>query len=197
MADNALDSVKALGIKPGDQIVLGVDPGTSVMGYGIVLKSGTKLSILRFGVLHLSKYKDHHQKLKRIYERITELIVTYKPHEMAIEAPFYGENVQSMLKLGRAQGVAIAAAMAHDLAVTEYQPAKIKVAIAGNGQATKAQVAAMLLHLLDLDAQSVELHDETDALAVAVCHLNQGKLGKSKSGSWSDFVKGNPGRVKK
>ncbi len=187
---------RSLGAKPGDKIVLGIDPGTTVMGYGVVLKQGTKLSILRFGVLHLSKYKDHHLKLRKIYERITELIKEFQPQEMAIEAPFYGENVQSMLKLGRAQGVAIAAAMAADLEVTEYAPAKIKVSITGNGLASKGQVAAMLTHLLDLDSQSVELHDETDAIAVAVCHLNQGVLGKQSAKSWGDFVKANPNRVK-
>lgn len=186
----------SLGLSPDDHIVLGVDPGTTNMGYGVVLKRGTKLSILRFGVLHLSKYKDHYQKLRLIYERISELAVEYKPKEMAIEAPFFGENVQSMLKLGRAQGVAIAAALAHGMEVTEYAPTKVKVSVTGNGHASKAQVAAMLTHLLDLEQQAIEIHDETDALAVAVCHLSQGVLGKTSKKSWGDFVKANPGRVK-
>lgn len=184
------------GITSTHKIVLGLDPGTTIMGYGVVLKQGTKLSILRFGVIHLDKYKDPYTKLRRIYERVEEIIKEHKPHEVAIEAPFFGKNVQSMLKLGRAQGVAIAAALAHGLPVTEYAPSKVKVSITGNGQASKEQVAAMLVHQLDLTAGTTEFLDETDALAVAVCHLSQGPLASNKASSWADFVKKNPDKIK-
>jgi len=178
------------------KIVLGIDPGTSLMGYGVVHKLGTKLSVLRFGVLHLDKYPDHYVRLGRIYARISEIIVEYRPDEVAIEAPFFGKNVQSMLKLGRAQGVAIAAALAHHLPVTEYAPTKIKLSITGKGSASKQQVAAMLSHQLDVDAANTEYLDETDALAVAVCHLSQGPLGKTTKGGWSQFLKSNPDRIR-
>lgn len=166
------------------------------MGYGVVHKQGTKLSVLRFGVLHLDKYPDHYVRLGRIYARITEIIQEYRPTEIAIEAPFFGKNVQSMLKLGRAQGVAIAAALAHHLPVTEYAPTKVKLSVTGRGTASKEQVAAMLKHQLDLDPENTEYLDETDALAVAVCHLSQGPLGNAKKGGWEQFIKSNPGRVK-
>ncbi len=180
---------------PVSKIILGIDPGTQVMGYGVIEQKGSKLLVLQMGVIHLEKYKDHFIKLKKIHERITQVIQEYLPDEVAIEAPFFGKNVQSMLKLGRAQGVAIAAALARDVPVTEYLPKKVKSAVAGNGNASKEQVAAMLQNLLNF-SETPEFLDATDALAVAVCHHFQGKIPVSKGSSWKSFLSENPGRVK-
>ncbi|MBC7388570.1 MAG: crossover junction endodeoxyribonuclease RuvC [Opitutaceae bacterium] len=180
---------------PVSKIILGIDPGTQVMGYGVIEQKGSKLLVLQMGVIHLEKYKDHFIKLKKIHERITQVIQEYLPDEVAIEAPFFGKNVQSMLKLGRAQGVAIAAALARDVPVTEYLPKKVKSAVAGNGNASKEQVAAMLQNLLNF-SETPEFLDATDALAVAVCHHFQGKIPASKGSSWKAFLSENPGRVK-
>ena len=128
-----------------EKIILGVDPGTNVMGYGVLRVVGNKASLLAMGVIELKKYESHYLRLGKIFERITSIIDSYKPDEMAIEAPFFGKNVQSMLKLGRAQGVAITAAIMRDIPITEYEPRKIKVAITGNGSAAKEQVAGMLM----------------------------------------------------
>src|ERR1043165_5691418 len=152
-----------------DKIILGIDPGTLIMGYGILHVSGSKLSPLGIGVIKLEKYADHNLRLKKIFERIIGIIDQFKPDELAIEAPFFGKNVQSMLKLGRAQGVAIAAALSKNIPITEYSPKKIKMSITGNGNASKEQVAAMLQQILGLKEQHDYL-DATDALGAAFCH---------------------------
>lgn len=180
-----------------ERIILGIDPGTIVMGFGIIKVIGKKMEFLQLNELHLSKYDDHYIKLKIIFERTIELIDTHNPDEIAIEAPFFGKNVQSMLKLGRAQGVAMAAGLSRQIPITEYEPRKIKMAITGNGAASKEQVAKMLQQLLGLKELPKNL-DSTDGLAAAVCHFfNSGKaeLGKSYSG-WEAFVKQNEQRIK-
>jgi crossover junction endodeoxyribonuclease RuvC len=181
-----------------EKIILGIDPGTTIMGFGLIKVNGKSMSFLQLNELQLKKYSDHYLKLKLIFERTVELIDTYNPDEIAIEAPFFGKNVQSMLKLGRAQGVAMAAGLSREIPITEYSPKKIKMAITGNGNASKEQVAKMLQSLLQLKELPKNL-DSTDGLAAAVCHFyNAGKVtaGKSYTG-WSAFVKQNENRVKK
>lgn len=181
-----------------ERIILGIDPGTTIMGFGLIRVVGKKMYFLQLNELQLQKYKDHYLKLKLIFERTIELIDTYNPDEIAIEAPFFGKNVQSMLKLGRAQGVAMAAGLSREVPITEYSPKKIKMAITGNGNASKEQVAKMLQSLLQLKTLPKNL-DSTDGLAAAVCHFyNSGRVevGKSYSG-WASFVKQNEKRVKK
>lgn len=185
--------------KSHSDIILGIDPGTTVMGYGLIQVS-KKPELLHLGVIHLRKYDTHYHKLKVIFERTRQIINTYRPGSCAIEAPFFGKNVQSMLKLGRAQGTAIAAAMSAGVEVVEYSPKKIKMAVTGNGNASKEQVAGMLQHILksEIDAKDYPL-DATDGLAAAVCHYFQLKnpilQGKSFK-NWDDFAKQNPNRVK-
>jgi len=177
---------------PTEKIILGIDPGTTVMGFGLIKVVGKKMEFLQLNELQLKKYDDHYLKLKLIFERTVELIDTHHPDEIAIEAPFFGKNVQSMLKLGRAQGVAMAAGLSREVPITEYSPKKIKMAITGNGNASKEQVAKMLQSLLGLKTLPKNL-DSTDGLAAAVCHFyNQGRfnVGKSYSG-WASFVKQN------
>ena len=181
-----------------DKIILGIDPGTTIMGFGLIKVVEKKMHFLQLNELQLKKYEDHYLKLKLIFERTVELIDTYKPDHIAIEAPFFGKNVQSMLKLGRAQGVAMAAGLSREIPITEYSPKKIKMAITGNGNASKEQVAKMLQSLLNLKELPKNL-DSTDGLAAAVCHFyNSGRvqIGKSYTG-WSAFVKQNEGRIKK
>lgn len=181
-----------------DKVILGIDPGTSIMGYGIIHVKHTKIELITFGVIHLSKLATHPDKLKRIFDRVAQLIITYRPDEMAIEAPFFGKNVQSMLKLGRAQGVSIAAALSQNVPFEEYTPKKIKQAITGSGNASKEQVAEMLRRMLAIKEMPKHL-DATDGLAAAVCHHFQGGVGehnKSKSGSWKAFISDNPSRLK-
>ena len=181
-----------------EKIILGIDPGTTIMGFGLIKIVGKKMEFLQLNELMLKKYDDHYLKLKLIFERTIELIDTYHPDEIAIEAPFFGKNVQSMLKLGRAQGVAMAAGLSREVPITEYAPKKIKMAITGNGNASKEQVAKMLQSMLGLKTIPKNL-DSMDGLAAAVCHFyNEGRVevGKSYSG-WSAFVKQNEGRVKK
>jgi crossover junction endodeoxyribonuclease RuvC len=181
-----------------EKIILGIDPGTTIMGFGLIKVIGKSMVFMQLNELHLQKYSDHYLKLKLIFERTVELIDTYHPDEIAIEAPFFGKNVQSMLKLGRAQGVAMAAGLSREVPITEYSPKKIKMAITGNGNASKEQVAKMLQSLLNIKELPKNL-DSTDGLAAAVCHYyNQGRVevGKSYSG-WSAFVKQNKDRVKK
>lgn len=183
-----------------EKIILGIDPGTNMLGYGVIKLCGrNKISVEAMGVIDLRKCKDVYLKLGRIYERVTGIIEAFKPDEMAIEAPFFGKNVQSMLKLGRAQGVAIAAAISRDIPIHEYAPLKIKQAITGNGQASKEQVAAMLQRMLHIpDANMLPYLDATDALAAAYCHyLQSGKPERSTSAphSWAAFVKQNANRV--
>ncbi len=182
-----------------EKIILGIDPGTNVMGYGVLRVVGTKPEMIAMGVVDMRKFSDHYLKLKHIHERVIGIIESYLPDELAIEAPFFGKNVQSMLKLGRAQGVAIAAALTRDLPITEYAPLKIKMAITGNGQASKEQVAAMLqkmLHIAENDMPA--FMDATDGLAAAYCHyLQMGRpvIDKGYNG-WKDFIAKNPGRVR-
>lgn len=183
-----------------ERIILGIDPGTSILGYGLIKVEGKKMSLIALGVLKLDKIDDHHLKLQKIFERCIELIDGFHPDELAIEAPFFGKNVQSMLKLGRAQGVAIAAALSRQLPVMEYAPRKIKQSITGNGAASKEQVAAMLQQTLRIpDKDMPDKLDATDGLAAAVCHFYQSSspLGSAKSYSgWNAFLKDNPGRLK-
>ncbi|MFZ9028021.1 MAG: crossover junction endodeoxyribonuclease RuvC [Crocinitomicaceae bacterium] len=181
-----------------DKIILGIDPGTTVLGYGLIHVKGKKVSLVNFGVIHLKKLPTHPDKLKRIYDRLDGIIREFKPDEMAIEAPFFGKNVQSMLKLGRAQGVSIAAALHHNVPFEEYTPRRIKQAITGSGQASKEQVAGMLQKLLQFKEMPQYL-DATDGLAVALCHhysKGVGEHNKSKSSDWASFVKNNPDRKK-
>lgn len=181
-----------------DKIILGIDPGTNIMGYGLIGCIGKKFTLINAGVVNLSKLGDHALKLKKIFERVTYLIDTYHPDELSIEAPFFGKNVQSMLKLGRAQGVAIAAALQRDVPIFEYAPKKIKQSITGKGTATKEQVAAMLQTLMQFEEMPKYL-DATDGLAAAVCHFFQNNSLRSagvKHGSWESFIKNNPDRMK-
>ncbi len=181
-----------------ERIILGIDPGTTIMGFGLIKVVGKNMHFIQLNELQLSKYDNHYQKLKIIFERTIELIDTHNPDEIAIEAPFFGKNVQSMLKLGRAQGVAMAAGLSRDIPITEYEPKKIKMAITGNGNASKEQVAKMLQQLLGLKELPKNL-DSTDGLAAAVCHFfNSGKVVGEKSYSgWDAFVKNNENRIKK
>ena len=180
-------------------IIIGIDPGTILMGYGILsVQSGTP-TLVAMGVIHLSKYRSHYQRLKQIHEGVNSLIARHQPDELAIEAPFYGKNVQSMLKLGRAQGVAIVAALEHELPITEYAPMEIKRAITGNGGASKEQVAEMLKRMLHVPEESMlpEL-DATDGLAAAYCHYLrlQSPVVKRTHSSWKDFIREHPDKVK-
>ena len=182
------------------KIILGIDPGTLIMGYGLVTVKGNEISLLELGVLKPGKIKDGYKKLQLIFNTVSGLITKYQPTDFAIEAPFFGKNVQSMLKLGRAQGVAIAAAMRHGLEVTEYSPKKVKQSITGNGNADKEQVMKMLQTILSFK-DSPKHYDASDALAVAVCHHFQcnsilTKAGKPMKG-WEDFVAKNLGRLRK
>jgi crossover junction endodeoxyribonuclease RuvC len=181
-----------------ERIILGIDPGTNITGYGLIACQGKRMRLLSCGVIQLGRQQsDHPDKLKRIFRRVSSLIDSWKPVEVALEAPFYGKNVQSMLKLGRAQGVAMAAALAHDLPIFEYAPLKVKQAVTGNGRASKQQVAAMLEQVLDFRFEA-KYYDASDGLAVAVCHFYQGMpaTGKSKSKDWAAFIRDNPDRIK-
>lgn len=180
-----------------DKIILGIDPGTNIMGYGVIAVRGNKVSLLSASVVRMDKLENQALKLKAIFERSLEIIDEFKPDDLAIEAPFFGKNVQSMLKLGRAQGVAIAAALYRGIPIFEYSPKKIKQSVTGNGNASKEQVAAMLQQILSFQ-EMPRYFDATDGLAAALCHHFQGgkneKSGKDRSG-WKNFVKSNPGRV--
>jgi crossover junction endodeoxyribonuclease RuvC len=181
-----------------EKIILGIDPGTTVMGYGLLLVTGNQYKILQYGVIHLKKYSTHELKLKKIFERVTGIIDEFMPDTVALEAPFYGVNVQSMLKLGRAQGVAMAAALARDIPITEYSPKKVKQSVTGNGNASKEQVAAMLQTLLKIE-ELPKLLDATDALAVALCHhFHEGRIQtRGRNEGWKSFIEENPDRLKK
>ena len=183
-----------------DKIIIGIDPGTNVMGYGLLGIKAGKPSLIAMGVLQLNKMDDRYMRLRRIYDRVSSLVEEFLPDEMAIEAPFYGKNVQSMLKLGRAQGVAMAAALGRQVPIAEYEPRKIKMAITGNGAASKEQVAMMLQRQLNIDSAAMpELLDATDALAAALCHYYESKkpFPSASSKSWKDFIKKHPDRVSK
>ncbi len=180
-----------------DKIILGIDPGTTVMGFGLLKVSGKNMEVIVMDELLLSKYDSHYLRLKKIFEKTIQIIDHYKPDEIAIEAPFFGKNVQSMLKLGRAQGVAMAAGLSREIPITEYAPKKIKMAITGNGNASKEQVAKMLQSILKLKSLPKRL-DATDGLAAAVCHFYNGNkiVSGSNYSGWTAYVKKNPGKVK-
>lgn len=181
-----------------DRVILGIDPGTNIMGYGLLHISAMEMKLVDLGVLHLSSLDNHPLKLKKIFETAIGLIEQHKPDDLAIEAPFYGKNIQSMLKLGRAQGVAIAAALYKNIPIAEYSPKKIKQSLTGNGNASKEQVAGMLKTLLKF-SEAPKYLDATDALAVAVCHHFQ-TSGKKSTGEkksytgWKQFLADNPNR---
>ena len=197
---NATDSTVDQRVKDFERVIIGIDPGTNVMGYGILGINGKKPQLVAMGVIKLSKFDDHYMRLRRIYERVSGLVKQYLPDEMAIEAPFFGKNVQSMLKLGRAQGVAMAAALTRDIPIVEYEPRKIKMAITGNGAASKEQVAEMLRRILSIDKDDMpDFLDATDALAAALCHFYEsGKPIVAKGArSWAEYIAKNPDKVKK
>ncbi len=181
-----------------DRIILGIDPGTNVMGYGLLKITNNKAEMLAMGILQLNKYEDHYLRLRKIFDRTIGLIEEYLPDELAIEAPFFGKNVQSMLKLGRAQGTAIAAALSRDLPIFEYAPLKIKMAITGNGRASKEQVSDMLQRLLKIPKETMLPQlDATDGLAAALCHYmqtNRPQLDKPFT-SWKDYIAKNPKKI--
>lgn len=180
-----------------DKVIIGIDPGTNVMGYGLIGVRGKQPSMMAMGVIRLSKFESHYLRLNRIYERVLGLVEEFLPDEMAIEAPFFGKNVQSMLKLGRAQGVAMAAALSRQVPITEYEPRKIKMAITGNGAASKEQVREMLRRMLAIPADRLlpEL-DATDALAAALCHFYESQRpAPAKATSWKDFIAHHPDKL--
>jgi crossover junction endodeoxyribonuclease RuvC len=181
-----------------ERIILGIDPGTSITGYGLIKTVGSDPELITIGSIDLSKFDDHYLKLKHIFDRTVGIIDEYHPDELAIEAPFYGKNVQSMLKLGRAQGAAIAAALSRSLPIFEYAPRKIKMSITGRGAASKEQVASMLMRILKFNKIEIKL-DATDGLAAALCHFYQTNNPRQDKDftSWKDFVNKNPKRLKK
>ena len=204
------------GVADYNRIIIGIDPGTNVMGYALVgIADRRKPEVITMGVIHLSRLEDHYLRLRRIFDRITALVDEYHPDEMALEAPFFGKNVQSMLKLGRAQGVAMAAALERDVPIAEYEPRKVKQAITGTGAASKEQVREILrrtMHISDVTLADLPL-DATDALAVAMTHLYEtsgpfaqmvkhgagsavNRSKPSSRGGWKDFVARNPDRIK-
>lgn len=203
MADDVTRSVAASArneaLREWEHIIIGIDPGTNVMGYGILGVRRGKPSMITMGVIKLNRFDSHYLRLGHIFKRVTGIIEQYLPDEMAIEAPFFGKNVQSMLKLGRAQGVAMAAAISRDVCITEYEPRSIKLSITGNGAASKEQVQEMLRRILDIPRENIlpEL-DATDALAAALCHFYESKKPAIARGpkSWKEFIARNPGRVK-
>lgn len=188
-----------------ERIIMGIDPGTNLTGYGVISCKGNKMTLVTYGIIDMRRIKnDHGLKLKRIFERTLSLVEEFLPDELAIEAPFHGKNVQSMLKLGRAQGVAMAAALHRNIPITEYAPKKIKMSITGSGSSSKEQVKAMVEKLLrfEMDATKGTL-DASDGIAVAICHFLQKGVGgmgsgngSNKGGSWASFIKNNPGRIK-
>lgn len=184
-------------VKPKERIILGIDPGTNITGYGVIRTVGTVPELIAIGSVDLSKFDDHYLILKHIFDRTLGIIDEYHPDELAIEAPFFGKNVQSMLKLGRAQGAAIAAALSRSLPIFEYAPRKIKMSITGQGAASKEQVAAMLMNILKFSMTNIKL-DATDGLAAALCHFYQTNKPVSEKAfnSWKDFMNKNPKRVK-
>ncbi len=185
-------------VRDYERVILGIDPGTNVMGYGILGVNGKRPAVIAMGVVRLSKFESHYLRLKRIYDRVIDLCAQYLPDELAIEAPFFGKNVQSMLKLGRAQGVAMAAALSRDIPITEYEPRKIKMAITGNGASSKEQVKEMLRRMLHIaDENLLPELDATDALAAALCHFYEsGKPAVAKASSWKDFIAKHPDKVR-
>jgi crossover junction endodeoxyribonuclease RuvC len=183
--------------KPKERIILGIDPGSNITGYGVIKITGTVPELVAIGMVDLSKFEDHYLAIKHIFDRTIGIIDEYHPDELAIEAPFFGKNVQSMLKLGRAQGAAISAALSRSLPIFEYAPRKIKMSITGQGAASKEQVAAMLMNILKFKMTNIKL-DATDGLAAALCHFYQtnNPVSDKSYNSWKDFMSKNPKRVK-
>ncbi len=181
---------------PTDKIILGIDPGTTIMGYGLIHIKGKNMELLQMGVLHLAKLSSHELKLKRIFERTLAMIDEYKPDELAVEAPFFGKNVQSMLKLGRAQGVAIVAALNKGIPIIEYAPKKIKQSVTGNGNASKEQLSEMVMRILNFKKDnSIKKFDATDALGAAICHFYQKSSNRNTKKSWEQYVDSNKERI--
>lgn len=193
-----------------DKVILGIDPGTQMMGWGVLELSRGKARYISMGVLNFKKEEGHFSKIAAVYREVEALILKYRPDELAIEAPFYGKNIQSMLKLGRAQGAAISAALNHSMPITEYAPKKVKMSITGKGAASKEQVATVLLSILSVDVKP-DSYDATDGLAVAFCHYLNGsgpitelcknsvsvsKVKSKSGGGWGDFIRNNPSRIK-
>jgi crossover junction endodeoxyribonuclease RuvC len=183
-----------------EKIIIGIDPGTIIMGYGVIKCVGSKIELLALGSIHFDSKDEHQMRLKRIYERVTSMLEEFLPDFMAIESQFFGKNVQSMLKLGRAQGICMAAGLNKNIPVIEYAPKKVKQSITGNGNATKEQVAAMLQRLCGFQ-ETPKYLDATDALGIAVCHHFQQssgiESGRGKANSWNSFISQNPDRIKK
>ncbi len=182
-----------------DKVILGIDPGTTIMGYGLIKITGKDASLIHMDIISMGKLPNHFMKLKKIFEETIRIIEQYKPDEVALEAPFFAKNIQSMLKLGRAQGISMAAALYHNLPVFEYSPRKVKQSITGNGSSSKEQVAIMLQRILTIKSMPEKL-DATDALAVAICHFFNNKVGASsmpdkKFSSWKSFITDNPGKI--
>ncbi|MCM1290461.1 MAG: crossover junction endodeoxyribonuclease RuvC [Prevotella sp.] len=185
-------------LKQYERIIMGIDPGTNVMGYALLGVIGKQPSLIVMGVLKLNKFESHYKRLNRIYERVLGLVEQYLPDELAIEAPFFGKNVQSMLKLGRAQGVAMAAALARDIPIAEYAPLSIKQSVTGNGSASKEQVAEMVKRILRLKPEQVsDILDATDALAAALTHFYETSRPSLPKGntSWAKFLASHPERI--
>ncbi|MDE5773896.1 MAG: crossover junction endodeoxyribonuclease RuvC [Muribaculaceae bacterium] len=185
-------------VRKYERIIMGIDPGTNVMGYGVLGVNGKSAEVVVMGIIQLSRYESHYLRLRRIFERVTGLVEQYLPDELAIEAPFFGKNVQSMLKLGRAQGVAMAAVLTRDIPIAEYAPLSIKQAVTGNGAASKEQVANMLKHILKIpDERMPAVLDATDALAAALTHLYETQkpsIAKG-AGSWEQYLRRHPERI--
>ncbi len=185
-------------LREWERIIIGIDPGTNVMGYGILGVKNKKPEMIALGVIQLSKFESHYLRLSRIFERVLGLVEQYLPDEMAIEAPFFGKNVQSMLKLGRAQGVAMAAALSRDIPIIEYEPRKIKMAITGNGGASKEQVREMLRRILNIPQADLDTQlDATDALGAALCHYYESSRPQIDNGckSWKEFINKHPNKI--
>jgi len=180
-----------------EKIILGIDPGTGVMGYGLLLIKQNAPNLIQYGVIKLNKLEHHELRLKKIFDRVLALIDEFHPDEMALEAPFYGKNVQSMLKLGRAQGAAMSAALFREVPIVEYAPKKVKRAVTGNGNASKEQVAKMTASILGFQQQPDQLLDATDALGVALCHFYQKGNNQRSNKSWKAFLDENPNKVAK
>ncbi len=178
-----------------NKIILGLDPGTNIMGYGLIQLSKNNLELIQYGVLNLQKQSDHTIKLKLIFESVNKLIKEYKPDEISIESPFFGKNVQSMLKLGRAQGVAMVAGKINGIKITEYAPRKIKQSVTGNGNASKEQLSQMIKKILKLKGNINKKYDAMDALGAAICHCYQKSNNESPKKSWKKFIKANPEKI--
>ena len=178
-----------------EKIILGIDPGTNIMGFGIIKSVKEEINLIQYGIISFKKEASHQIKLKKIFERVSELISEYKPDEIAIEAPFFGKNVQSMLKLGRAQGAAMAAGLQKEVPIFEYAPKKIKQSVTGNGNSSKEQLARFLMKLLNFRHEKSKKFDATDAIGAAVCHHMQKDFSSKKSSNWNQFVTKNKDRI--